>query len=105
MADAELGFELEASAVVVEILLTVSADALDVLGPVVELPAYCAVGVLVVRVSPHCTNKSHVNDVAVTDFPASRQRMMWPYRLLARGLAASTAGRAEPAAVEPSAAL
>src|SRR5688572_12279406 len=69
------------------------------------LPAYCAAGVLVVCVSPHCTNRSHVNDVAVTDFPASRQRMMWPYRLLARGLAASIAGRAEPAAVEPSAAL
>ena len=43
--------------------------------------------------SPASTSMSQRNAVAVGSSPASRQRTIWPRRLLARGLAASVAGK------------
>ncbi len=52
---------------------------------------------------PASTKMSQVKVMAVPSPPASFQRRMWPHTLLARGLASSTGGRAEPAVVLPSA--
>jgi hypothetical protein len=54
---------------------------------------------------PAITKMSQSKLSAVASPPASFQRRMWPQTLLARGLASSTGGRAEPAEVLPSAAL
>ena len=51
---------------------------------------------------PAMTKMSHTKVVAAESSEASLMRMTWPQLLTARGLASSTAGRAEPAVVVPS---